>query len=158
MSLPMPTKGARCREAVTDFLSAAAGASNESVALRVKATDVLLRIGGAADLVAYAGHDAFVDFQVTPVKGTNGAKPRKAIVLACASKTYFSPYLRETGAEPLLWTPGLMAPEAYTLEAAFGGWIAGEDSEAVRQRAARAYDRYQKCGLRAAQRLFATGW
>ena len=151
-------EGSRIREAVTDFLSAAAGESSESVPVKAKSSNVSLRIGGGADVVAYAGHDAFMDFQVTPVKGTNGDKPRKAIVLACASKAYFSPYLRETGAEPLLWTTGLMAPEAYTLEAVLSGWIAGEGSEVVRQRAARAYDKYQKCGLRAAQRLFTTGW
>ena len=40
----------------------------------------------AADLVAYAGHDAFMDFQVAPMKGTNGGKPRKAIVLAGTSE------------------------------------------------------------------------
>jgi phage-related baseplate assembly protein len=51
-----------------------------------------------------------------------------------------------------------MAPEAYTLKAALDGWIAGEDDEAIRQRAAQAYDKYQKCGSRAALRLFATGW
>lgn len=51
-----------------------------------------------------------------------------------------------------------MAPEAYTLKAALDGWIANEDAENVRQRAAQAYNKYQHCGLHAAQRLFATGW
>jgi hypothetical protein len=51
-----------------------------------------------------------------------------------------------------------MAPEAYVLKAALDGWLAGEDGEQVRQRAAKAYDAYQNCGLRAAQNLFATGW
>jgi hypothetical protein len=49
-----------------------------------------------------------------------------------------------------------MAPEAYTLKAALDGWIAGEGEEAIRQRAAQAYDKYQKCGRRAALKLFAT--
>ena len=81
-----------------------------------------------------------------------------AIVLACASKSYFAPYLKNAHATPLLWTTGLMAPEAYTLKAALDGWIANENGERVRQRAAQAYDKYQHCGLRAAQRLFTTGW
>ena len=51
-----------------------------------------------------------------------------------------------------------MAPEAYTLLAALTGWIAGESDRAIRDRAAAAYDKYQKCGARAASRLFATGW
>ena len=49
-----------------------------------------------------------------------------------------------------------MAPEAYTLKAALDGWIAQEDDEAIRRRAAQAYDKYQKCGSRAALRLFVT--
>jgi hypothetical protein len=75
-----------------------------------------------------------------------------------AGKPYFRPYMQDTQSEPLLWTTGLMAPEAYTLRAALQGWAQSEDNESVRQRAAVAYDKYQKCGLRAAQRLFATGW
>ena len=51
-----------------------------------------------------------------------------------------------------------MAPEAYTLKAALDGWIAGENREQIRGRAADAYDKYQKCGVGAARRLFATGW
>jgi hypothetical protein len=43
-------------------------------------------------------------------------------------------------------------------KAALDGWLAGEDGESVRLRTARAYDKYQNCGLRAAQGLFATGW
>jgi hypothetical protein len=51
-----------------------------------------------------------------------------------------------------------MAPEAYTLKSALDGWIGRESNEQVRERAATAYDKYQKCGLRGARRLFATGW
>jgi len=51
-----------------------------------------------------------------------------------------------------------MAPEAYTLKSALDGWIAGETGEQIRERAAAAYDKYQRCGLKAARRLMATGW
>jgi len=47
-------------------------------------------------------------------------------------------------------------PEAYTLKAALDGWIAHEEDESIRRRAAQAYDRYQKCGAHAALKLFAT--
>ena len=90
--------------------------------------------------------------------GAGDDKLRQTIVLACASKSFFGPYIRQTGAEPLLWTTGLMAPEAYTLKAALDGWMAHEDDQAIRRRAAQAYDRCQKCGGRAALRLFATKW
>jgi len=149
-------QGSEIKLAVTDFLSAAAGITSENIHVKVNSADVSIAAGGAADLLAYVGHDAFMDFQIPPIVGAKGGKPRQTIILACASKAFFGPYIRETGAEPLLWTTGLMAPEAYTLKAALNGWIANEENEAIRQRAAQAYDKYQKCGPRAALRLFTT--
>ncbi len=149
-------QGSEIKLAVSDFLSAAAGLTSENIHVKVNSADVSIAAGGAADVLAYVGHDAFMDFQIPPIAGARGSKPRRTIILACASKAFFSPYIQRTGAEPLLWTTGLMAPEAYTLKAALNGWIANEDNEAIRHRAAQAYDKYQKCGSRAALNLFVT--
>jgi hypothetical protein len=151
-------RGSQIREAVGDFLSAASGRDPQRFVVGNYGHPVELPINGGADLVAYVGHDAFMDFQIEHISGSKGTKQRTAIILACASKQYFASYLKHTGADPLLWTTGLMAPEAYTLKAALDGWIANDDAEQIRQRAAAAYDKYQHCGLRAAQRLFTTGW
>jgi hypothetical protein len=148
-------RGSKIREAVSDFLASAAGMNQEMVAVK---GDQTIAAGGGADLIVYVGHDAFMDFQIPPILGKQSQKPRTAIILACASRQYFTTYLRNTGARPLLWTTGLMAPEAYTLKAALDGWIAQEDPAAIRARAVRAYDKYQHCGLAAAGRLFVTGW
>ena len=151
-------EGSQIRSAVGDFLSAAAGRNKEEIPFHANSAEIPISIGGAADLIVYVGHDAFMDFQIPPISGAKGEKLRHTIVLACASKAFFAPYLRLTGAEPLLWTTGLMAPEAYTLKSALDGWIAGENDEAIRLRAAQAYNKYQKCGEHAASKLFATGW
>mgnify|MGYP006883467858 FL=1 len=79
-------------------------------------------------------------------------------MLACISKSYFAPYLKQTGAHPLLWTTGLMAPEAYTLEAAMNAWVNGDSHVVTRYKAAGAYNQYQKCGINGAKRLLVTGW
>ena len=84
------------------------------------------------------------------------ARPRPP-VLACKSRPYFAEPLGAAGCRPLVTTTGLMSPEAYTLEAVVAGWAAGEPPDRVRRRAAEAYARYQGCGLRAAERLFAGG-
>jgi hypothetical protein len=149
-------EGSQIKMAVTDFLSAAAGVSKEKISVKTRAEETSLSAAGESDLVVYVGHDAFMDFQIPPIAGTRGPKLRRAIVLACASKPYFGPYLRQTGASPLLWTTGLMAPEAYTLKAALDGWMAHEDDQAIRRRAAQAYDKYQRCGVGAAMKLFTT--
>jgi hypothetical protein len=151
-------EGSQIKLAVTDFLSAAAGVAKEKVTFKMRSEEVSIAIAGDANLAVYVGHEAFMDFEIPPITGTRGSKPRQTIILACASKSFFAPYIRPTGAEPLLWTTGLMAPEAYTLKAAIDGWTADEDDEAIRQRAAQACDRYQKCGARAALKLFATNW
>src|SRR2546429_1096535 len=149
-------EGSQIKMALTDFLSAAAGIARENVSLKIHSEEVSFAAAGDADVIVYVGHDAFMDFQIPPIAGTRGDKSRRTIILACASRPYFGPYIRQTGAEPLLWTTGLMAPEAYTLKAALDGWIAREDDEAIQRRAAQAYDKYQKCGARAAMKLFAT--
>ncbi|MFY9560627.1 MAG: hypothetical protein WAQ52_10375 [Terriglobales bacterium] len=151
-------RGDEIRQAILDFFDAAAGGSPETIALPSAVSAVTLTARGGSDLVAYVGHDGLMDFQLPLVPHQKSETHRDAIILACASKQYFSEPLRASGANPLLWTTGLMAPEAYTLKAALDGWISGETSEQVHERAAAAYDKYQKCGMRAARRLFATGW
>jgi len=46
----------------------------------------------------------------------------------------------------------------YILSAAVDGWLKKETDEEIRIRAAKAYNSYQNCGLKAANNLFATGW
>jgi hypothetical protein len=147
-------RGRDIRMSTYDFLQFAAG--RDVVAVDVQSGK--LRGGGAADLIAYVGHNGLMDFSLpAPPKGST-ERSRSTVILACASKPYFQGHLRSTGAHPLLWTTNLLAPEAYVLKAAVDGWIAGEDGVKVRQRAAVAYNKYQKCGMKGALGLFATGW
>jgi hypothetical protein len=148
-------RGDEIRQAILDFFDAAAGASPETITLPSAAT---LTVRGGANLVAYVGHDGLMDFRLPLVPRKKNEIVREAIILACASKQFFAEPLRLSGAQPLLWTTGLMAPEAYTLKAALDGWVDGETHEQIHERAAAAYDKYQKCGMRGARRLFATGW
>jgi hypothetical protein len=150
--------GARIRETLTNFISSAAALREESLTVSFGNEKHVLAISGGADLILYVGHDALMDFQIPRVAGKIDPRTRQFIILACASKQYFATYMRDTLSQPLLWTTGLMAPEAYTLDAALEGWIEFEDANSIRNRAAAAYDKYQKCGPRAAQRLFASTW
>jgi hypothetical protein len=151
-------QGNRIQQAIIDFLEAAAGANPEKLAVRIGASEVTVNAGGNANLVAYIGHEGFMDFQLASLPRQSNPARREAIVLACISKTYFAEPLRAAGAHPLLWTTGLMAPEAYTLKSALDGWILDESGEQIRQRAAQAYDHYQKCGMKGARRLLVSGW
>jgi len=151
-------QGKRIRQAITDFLEAAAGGEVEATSFNDGGKKTVVRVRGGADLVAYAGHDGLMDFQLPSFPEKKDSRQREAIILACISKAYFAAALRATGAHPLVWTTGLMAPEAYTLKSALDGWMAHESDEQVRERAAAAYDRYQKCGMKGARKLLVTGW
>lgn len=151
-------RGLYIRQATEDFLAAAAGIRGESLIVSIDGRQVELQTGGSANLIAYAGHDGLMDFQLSSVPKKRDDDERDAIILACASKSYFPDALRATGAKPLLWTTNLMAPEAYILSAAIDGWLNRETDEQIRMRAAKAYDGYQHCGTKSANALFSTGW
>ena len=151
-------RGIEIEQSILDFFDSAAGIGEQTLTVSAGSTELKLPIRGGANLLAYIGHDGLMDFQLPRLSHPNNHVHRDVVVLACASKQFFADGVRASGAYPLLWTTGLMAPEAYTLKSALDGWIAGESNEQIRVRAAGAYDKYQKCGPRAAYRLFATGW
>jgi hypothetical protein len=144
--------GAHIEQTVKQLLRFAGGNGPEEQ----RVDGVRIPCGGAADLVVYVGHDGLMDFAV-PTMEASVAKGKPVIVLACISRRYFAAPLTSAGSHPLLWTTGLMAPEAYTLKAALDGWVAGETDAQVSERAAQAYAKYQKCSVSAARRLLVAG-
>jgi hypothetical protein len=151
-------RGRYIRQATEDFLSAAAGTPGESIEVSADGKKFDLYLAGSANLIAYVGHDGLMDFQLTSLSMKQDEEDRAAIILACASKSYFAAPLRAGGSKPLLWTTNLMAPEAYILSAALDGWLNHETDEQIRVRAAKAYSQYQRIGFKSAEKLFATGW
>ncbi|MBN8787071.1 MAG: hypothetical protein J0I84_08270 [Terrimonas sp.] len=117
-----------------------------------------LLFGGLSDIICYSGHDGLMDFSINKKFLKKNDKHRSAIILACHSKRFFSPHLINTGAEPLLWSTGLMAPEAYILHSALAAKLNKENEDSVCESAAKAYAQYQKCSVNAAKKLLVTGW
>lgn len=146
--------GKYIKRTTIDFLEANAGNNG----IRVKYEGDSLDFGGNANLLAYVGHDGLMEFDVEGDFDQSNVKKRDAIMLACISKDYFKPYLQKTQSNPLVWTTGLMAPEAYTLKATIDGWVLNETDIQIRERAAQAYHKYQKCGIRGARNLLVTGY
>ncbi len=147
--------GAEIRATIGAFLAVAAGADVEDVRSGTGSGAVALPAGGAAHLVAFVGHNGLMDFPAPD----RAAAPRRtsagaSAVLACASRAYFLERLQDAGSRPVLLTNGLMAPEAYTLDAVIRAFAQGGTAANIRDAAARRYDAYQKCGARAARNLF----
>jgi hypothetical protein len=150
-------RGREIKQAIIDFLNAASGTARTPIAIDAENHTAKLRAHGDSKLTIYVGHDGLMDFELAAYPATKDDRTRETMILACISKTYFRDAILAAGATPLVWTTGLMAPEAYTIENAVEGWILGEDAEGVRLRAAQAYNQFQKCGMRGANRLFVTG-
>uniref|UniRef100_UPI00404B4E8A hypothetical protein n=1 Tax=Flavobacterium sp. TaxID=239 RepID=UPI00404B4E8A len=146
--------GAKIKECTLDFLKAA----NQQNSIVIKHENSILNFGGKSDLVSYIGHDGLMDFNINMDYQPTEKKKIDVIILACFSKKYFTTKIQNANANPILWTTHLMAPEAYTLKSAIDGWILKESGVAIKERAAQTYHKYQKCGIKGARNLFATGF
>ncbi|HYH95250.1 hypothetical protein [Hyalangium sp.] len=129
--------GDRIDTALEDFLHAAAG-------------------GSSADLVVWAGHDRLMDREPPETRISTGTPPRPVAVLACMSEQFFGPVLQSLGAQPIVLTRTLMAPEAYLLEAlaTTAARHGPTESKALRTALVDAYARYQRITPRAAGTVF----
>jgi len=146
--------GKYIKDATINFLQSCAGQGKDVLAVNGQT----IGTGGNAQLIAYIGHDGLMDFQLDELYKKADDKKRNAIMLACKSRPYFAPHLKATGAYPLVWSTGLMSPEAYTLHDAIETYINKGTAEQARIAAAKAYAKYQHCSEKAAMRLLVTGW
>lgn len=145
--------GEHIKACIEAFLKASNGQDVETISVN----DKTLSFGGGSQLVSYIGHDGLMEFNAE-VDYVKNDRKIDAIILACYSKNYFQDEIRQAGANPILWTTHLMAPEAYTLKAAIDGWLNGESGAQIDERAAQTYNTYQKCGIKGARNLFTTGF
>ena len=143
-------QGKHIEGAIRHFLEINRGEHVEALV----AGDRRVEFGGSAHVTAFVGHNGLMDFSAPSLPRSVVRAPAHAsVVLACVSDHYFSRLLAEKSV-PLLTTSGLMAPEAYSLDAALTSWFSGEPASDVRRAAASAYAKYQKTSERAALRLF----
>lgn len=144
--------GKEIKTTTEKFLRSSAGIDKDILQIE----NEIIGIEGNAKLIAYIGHDGLMDFEINEKFENLDNIERDVIVLACYSKSYFNPHLKNSNVNPLVWTTGLMAPEAYTIHDALTGYLNKESNEQIRLRAAKAYSKYQKCSLKAAKNLLVT--
>lgn len=140
--------------AMQDFMKSAAGKLTLNEPVR-QSDGSTLRLN--ARLSIYVGHNGLMDAHLQPLVKTfpaGAAGDRQAVVLACKSQSYFSPYLQRSGAQSLVTTYDFMAPEAYVVEGIVNSWRQGKSAEQTRISAARAYAKYQKISEKSARRMF----
>lgn len=145
--------GRYIKDCIEEFIEATNGQHQEVIAME----DGSIVAGGHSDLTAFVGHDGLMDFDVD-VDLNQEKNSKEFIILACYSRNYFKALMLNTGAEPRLWTTHLMAPEAYTLMAGVDSFLSDENKVETRERAAQAYHKYQKCGMKGARNLLTSNW
>jgi len=146
--------GKYIKECTIDFLKSSSGIIKDTLNIN----NETIGISGNSSLVSYIGHDGLMDFQLSESFKNTHNKKRDVIILACYSKRFFSPHLSTANVNPLVWSTNLMAPEAYVVHDAITGYVNNEDNQQIRNRAAKAYSKFQKCSVKAAKNLLVTDW
>ncbi len=150
-------RGKNMRECLNDYFLAISG--NDTNTIKIFTTELNKTfLPASADLVCFVGHDGLMDVQFLSYPIQKGNKKVDSMIFCCYSKEFFSNAIKSAGANPLLWTTGLMSPEAYSIKAAIDGWMLNETGQQIRERAAQAYNSYQHCGIKGARGLFTSGW
>jgi len=150
-------QGNKIKDSIEHFIDLSSGKYVESVLVEQTTANTKIIAGGASHVVAYIGHNGLMDFSISSlINPANQHKSKSSIVLACFSQNYFANKLSQAGSHSLLTTNGLMAPEAYTLEAALVSWFSGHTSAETHTAAAKAYSQYQKARLSWSKTLFST--
>jgi hypothetical protein len=147
-------KGKEIKQCTIDFLNSSCGTLKDTITVNGK----IIGINGNASLLSYIGHDGLMDFDLEESFENVDGKKRDVIILACYSKNYFSPFIKNASANPLVWTTGLMCPEAYTIHDAIHTYIQNKSAKEIQTAAALAYAKYQKCSFKAANNLLVSGW
>jgi len=146
-------RGREIAQAMVDFMYSAAGKG----ALHESHARPHIQAPHGATLSIYVGHNGLMDAHLWSLAQNfpdGAAQGRQAAVLACQSHPYFAKHLERSGAQSLVLTYSLLAPEAYIVEGIVEGRRRNESAQHIRIRAAKAYAHYQKISERAARRMF----
>ncbi len=148
-------RGDRMKESLHAYFQSLSGAKKETLHLD---SSLSIPIYGGADLLVFNGHNGLMDDTVKLYRNTD-QQARDAAIIACYSHSYFKPYLKASGAYPVVTTTHLLAPEAYVIDGILEKWIASASDEEIRLAAGDAYHSKQPATTpQSARRLFRTGW
>lgn len=146
-------RGDMMEPCLNDYLGSLGGQKNDSINYEGE----YVGISQSADLLAFNGHNGLMDVWADTVYAQE-ERLTDAVVIACASKSYFNPYFVQTNSYPLVNTTSLLWPGAMILNAVIEKWAVFSDDEEIAHAAGDAYHEVKSCGQQAARNMFATGW
>ncbi|HEU5059632.1 MAG TPA: hypothetical protein VFU21_24040 [Kofleriaceae bacterium] len=133
-------------EAIARAMSAYAGDLFGAAPRRIALPGgTVLAAGGAARLVAFVGHNGWMDVaDFTWPRASRKAARKATIAVACITEDYLVPAVPHERRVPLLFTRSLLFAGAHAFEGAVSAFAAGETLAGVRESAVRAYAAGQK--------------
>ena len=148
--------GSRSTQCLKDFLSAAAGRLQADLEAGEGSDYRKIPAGGQADLVCFVGNNPLVSMPMPALPTAEAPQAhRYSVMLASKSSASFQKPLQDNlHCTPLVMTAGNITPDAGTLEAILIAADQGDSAADVREKAALAYQKHQRCSLQAARRLF----
>jgi len=150
-------RGDMMEPCLKDYLSSLAGRSQDSVSYANSRID----LNKDVDMVVFNGHNGLMDVDIDPVLRNPQErffKRKDAVVIACASKSYFIPHFLKTDSYPLVTTTSLLYPGAFILDGIIDKWARMQSEEDIKNAAGDAYHKVKECGKQAARNMFDTGW
>jgi hypothetical protein len=107
----------------------------------IELTDgTVLAAGGGARVVAFVGHNGWMDVSGFRWPEAARSAPRRGtIAVACITESYLVPAVPAAERVPLLFTRSLLFAGAHSLEGAVSAFAEGRDLAGIREGAVRAY-------------------
>jgi hypothetical protein len=99
----------------------------------------VLEAGGAARLVAFVGHNGWMDVDSFDWPADTQTRRKGTIAIACITEDYLVPAVPHARRVPLLFTRSLLFAGAHAFEGAVSAFAEGKSLDGIREGAVRAY-------------------
>lgn len=150
-------RGDKMLETVNHFLRAAS--NNYTEQLKVDDTTIIA-IHGAADLVAFNGHNGLLDlYYDQPNQWYNMPNYQKdLVVIACYANEYFEREAMRAKAYTIVRAKNRLHPGAFVISGILDEWAMLNSIESMRLSAGKAYCKIHDCSVKTSKKLFYKGW
>ncbi len=119
--------------AIDSYVSQLAGKQPQELTLE---DGTKLEVGGAAQVVAYVGHNGWMDIDFDWSKRPHGGSAKGSIAIACMTADYLAEPMQDEHIAPLLMTTSLMFAGAHSFEGAVSALAQGQSLKELRRAAA----------------------
>lgn len=151
-------RGDRMKACLDTYFKSLSGIHQEQVAYKDGEQQVILPLGGKAHLLGFNGHNGLMDTELGWPTQKNKHQI-DAVVIACASASYFCPRIQLAGGYPLVTTTSLLFPGAPVMEFIVDAWATQKSEEVIKNAAGDGYHAMKpKVSTNAARNMFSTGY